>query len=66
MIDFHSHILPAADDGAKDTITALDMLAKSYADGVKSCFFLCHKPMRIYLNKSYRWCTCSQKHKTAP
>ena len=42
MIDFHSHILPAADDGAKDTITALDMLAKSYADGVKTVVSTSH------------------------
>ena len=34
MIDFHSHILPAIDDGAKDTSVAEQMLLKSKATGV--------------------------------
>lgn len=34
MIDVHSHILPAFDDGAKDETTALQMLASSAAMGV--------------------------------
>lgn len=35
MIDFHSHILPHMDDGAKDVKTSLDMLADSYLQGVR-------------------------------
>ena len=36
MIDFHSHILPGIDDGASDVKMSLDMLAKSYEQGVKT------------------------------
>ena len=35
MIDFHSHILPGIDDGAKDIKTSLDMLSESFEQGVK-------------------------------
>lgn len=34
MIDFHSHILPGIDDGARDVETSLAMLQASAADGV--------------------------------
>lgn len=34
MIDFHSHILPAIDDGARDVNMSLDMIAESKAQGV--------------------------------
>ncbi|MBR6020941.1 MAG: exopolysaccharide biosynthesis protein [Kiritimatiellae bacterium] len=34
MIDLHSHILPALDDGAPDDATALDMARQAVADGI--------------------------------
>ena len=34
MIDFHSHILPGVDDGAKDVETSLEMLRESKRQGV--------------------------------
>lgn len=34
MIDFHSHILPGFDDGAKNPDMSVEMLKKSLADGV--------------------------------
>ena len=34
MIDFHSHVLPGIDDGAKDTDTAVAMLQASVLQGV--------------------------------
>ena len=34
MIDFHTHILPRLDDGAKDTATAVEMLGAQKAQGV--------------------------------
>ncbi|MBQ8374981.1 MAG: hypothetical protein IJX98_05360 [Clostridia bacterium] len=36
MIDFHSHILPGLDDGAKDTETSAAMLDESVRQGVKT------------------------------
>ena len=35
MIDFHSHILPGADDGAKSSAEAVEMLGESYQQGVR-------------------------------
>ncbi len=34
ILDFHTHILPGMDDGAKDVATALRMLARESAQGV--------------------------------
>lgn len=42
MIDFHSHILPAIDDGANDVNVALEMLSKSYNDGVDTVVSTSH------------------------
>lgn len=42
MIDFHAHILPAIDDGARNTEVALDMLSKSYIDGVDTVVSTSH------------------------
>ena len=36
MIDFHTHILPHLDDGAKDTATAMEMLCAEKAQGVST------------------------------
>lgn len=47
MIDFHSHILPGIDDGASDVKMSLDMLAKSYEQGVKTVIATPHS----YLTK---------------
>lgn len=35
MIDFHSHVLPGIDDGAKDIDTSLRMLLESFKQGVR-------------------------------
>lgn len=37
MVDLHTHLLPAVDDGAKDVQESLDMLAESYRQGVRLC-----------------------------
>lgn len=42
MIDFHSHILPAIDDGAQDIETALEMLRISYMSGVSTVVSTSH------------------------
>lgn len=36
MIDFHSHVLPGIDDGAKDVDTSVKMLEESYRQGVRT------------------------------
>lgn len=36
MIDFHSHILPGMDDGAKDVNMSISMLKESYRQGVRT------------------------------
>ena len=35
MIDLHSHILPAVDDGAPDLATSLEMARMAVADGIE-------------------------------
>ncbi len=40
--DFHSHILPGMDDGAKNTYAAVAMLKKLYADGVETVVLTPH------------------------
>lgn len=42
MIDFHSHILPAVDDGAKDVQTSLEMLKAAYNDGIDTVVSTSH------------------------
>ncbi len=37
MVDFHTHLLPYIDDGAKDETMSLEMLNMSLADGVELC-----------------------------
>lgn len=57
MIDFHSHVLPGIDDGAKDINTSLDMLANSYEQGVKTvvatphCYLTNEKSIPIFIKK---------------
>lgn len=36
MIDIHSHIIPAVDDGSKDIETSLEMLKIAHMDGIKT------------------------------
>ena len=47
MIDFHSHVLPGIDDGAKKTSESLKMLSDAYNQGVRICaltpHFVLHK-----------------------
>ncbi len=40
--DFHSHILPGMDDGAKNTDVSVQMLKKLYADGVETVVLTPH------------------------
>lgn len=63
MIDFHSHILPHMDDGARNVKISLDMLADSYRQGVRTvvatphCLILNEDDIDIFLKRredSYR------------
>lgn len=63
MIDFHSHILPGIDDGAKDPEQSMDMLRACAAAGVKKvvltphCYHTDDKDIRDYIrqrNEKYR------------
>lgn len=60
MIDFHSHILPGADDGAKTPEIALQMLQESYAQGVRTvistshCYITDPKSVQRFLEKRER------------
>lgn len=49
MIDFHSHILPGVDDGAKDVHTSLEMLRQSFLQGVDLLIATSH----FYGNEEY-------------
>ncbi len=42
MIDFHTHILPCLDDGAKDVETATKMLQSELEQGVQTVVFTSH------------------------
>ncbi len=42
ITDFHTHILPGMDDGAKDEQEALALLSSSYAMGVRTLVFTPH------------------------
>lgn len=42
MIDFHSHILPSFDDGAKDIATSIKMLKNAYNDGISTVVSTSH------------------------
>ena len=42
MIDIHSHIIPAVDDGCKDEAMALKMLRKAAASGTRAIFATSH------------------------
>jgi protein-tyrosine phosphatase len=54
MIDFHSHILPYTDDGAKNFDMSLDMLRISEAEGVKYICATSHFiPGEIELSKQH-------------
>jgi len=35
MVDIHTHILPATDDGAKDMTTAKEMCRMAFGDGIR-------------------------------
>lgn len=57
MIDFHAHILPGIDDGAKDVKMSLDMLHESYLQGVRTviatphCYLMEEKNIDSFLKK---------------
>ena len=42
MIDFHSHILPKVDDGSESMEESLEMLRRSYRQGVDTVFLTSH------------------------
>jgi len=50
MIDIHSHILPAVDDGAKDLEEALQLLRMAVADGVSTQVLTPHIHLDVYNN----------------
>lgn len=63
MIDFHSHILPGIDDGAKDLAQSLDMLRASYEAGVRKivlsphCYYTSDSDIKQFIrerNEKYR------------
>lgn len=56
VIDFHSHILPAVDDGSKDLSTSTDMIKTSKEQGVGCIiatphFFASRDTIRHFLDK---------------
>lgn len=53
MIDFHSHILPAIDDGSKDVETSLKMLDISRQNGVDAVVLTphCHPRSQEHIDK---------------
>jgi protein-tyrosine phosphatase len=54
MIDFHSHVLPYVDDGAKNFDMTLDMLRISEAEGVKYICATSHFiPEEMEISKKY-------------
>ena len=42
MIDFHSHILPKVDDGSESMEESLEMLRRSYKQGIDTVFLTSH------------------------
>ena len=52
MIDFHSHILPHFDDGAKDAATGLEMLRMSADSGIDTVVSTSHFYPEQYSNAS--------------
>ena len=42
MIDFHNHIIPGVDDGAKSFDTAISMVKKAYNDGTRTIISTIH------------------------
>ena len=42
MIDFHSHILPKVDDGSESMEESLEMLRRSYEQGIDTVFLTSH------------------------
>ena len=52
MIDFHSHILPAIDDGSQDIITSLKMIEELSLNGIDTIILTPHfYPHKISLEK---------------
>ncbi len=68
MIDIHTHCLPKIDDGAKDVVQSLEMLAESYRQGVRKIVAtphcIVHKQERIenFLTKRQESVSVLQKH----
>jgi protein-tyrosine phosphatase len=54
MIDLHSHILPALDDGAPDTSTALDMARMAVDDGIEVMACTPHMLPGVYDTEAIR------------
>ena len=51
MIDFHTHILPHLDDGAKNTAMAVEMLGAEKAQGVTTVLCTPHYYGKRYPDK---------------
>ena len=50
MIDIHTHVMPGVDDGAKNMRMALEMIAKSYDEGVDTVIATPHCMPGVYNN----------------
>lgn len=48
IIDIHCHLLPGVDDGAPDLETAVALLKKEYADGVRSIIVTPHYRKKMF------------------
>ena len=50
MIDIHTHVMPGVDDGAKNMRMALEMIGKSYEEGVDTIIATPHCMPGVYNN----------------
>ena len=50
MIDIHTHVMPGVDDGAKNMRMALEMIEKSYSEGVDTVIATPHCMPGVYNN----------------
>jgi len=50
MIDIHTHVMPGVDDGAKNIRMALEMIGKSYEEGVDTIIATPHCMPGVYNN----------------
>jgi len=64
MIDFHNHVLPNLDDGAKNFDVALAMIKKAYSEGTTHIVSTVHfqHPQMLDINTDYKYlCSVAQE-----